>query len=88
MHRGRFALLAPNTAPALFHRPPSRANGWLIWRAWPVCACKAMGVTRIYGNDSSAAWCTVTQSARFFPHRRDTALLGGSGCLAARIWRG
>lgn len=49
---------------------------------------QAMGVTRIYGNDSSAAWCTVTQSARFFSHRRDTALLGGSGRLAACIWRG
>lgn len=49
---------------------------------------QAMGVTRIYGNDSSAAWCTVAQSARFFSHRRDTTVLGASGRLAACIWRG
>jgi YfiH family protein len=41
------------------------------------------GLTRIHGNDGSAAWCTVTQSALFFSHRRD----GVSGRFAALIWR-
>ena len=49
---------------------------------------RAMGITHIYGNDSTPPWCTVTQASRFFSHRRDSATLGGSGRLAACIWRG
>lgn len=49
---------------------------------------RAMGITAIYGNDSTAPWCTVTQASRFFSHRRDSAALGGSGRFAACIWRG
>lgn len=48
----------------------------------------AMGITHIYGNDSTPPWCTVTQGSRFFSHRRDSATLGGSGRFAACIWRG
>lgn len=47
----------------------------------------ALGISRIYGNDSSAAWCTVTNASRFFSHRRDSGALGGSGRFAACIWR-
>lgn len=42
----------------------------------------ATGVRHISGNDSSDAWCTVTQSTRFFSYRRD----GRSGRFAACIW--
>ncbi len=45
-----------------------------------------MGITRIYGNDSQAAWCTVSQDLRFFSHRRDSRLRGQSGRMAACIW--
>ena len=48
---------------------------------------RAMGITAIYGNDSTAPWCTVTQASRFFSHRRDSVALGGSGRFAACIWR-
>lgn len=41
------------------------------------------GVTAVYGNDSSAAWCTVSNPSRFFSHRRDRV----SGRFAASIWR-
>ena len=58
---------------------PKIASG--AWRL------QAMGVTRIYGNDSSANWCTVSNPSRFFSHRRDNAALGGSGRLAVCIWR-
>jgi YfiH family protein len=44
---------------------------------------QALGVARIYGNDGSAAWCTVSQPERFFSHRRDRV----SGRMAACIWR-
>ncbi len=47
----------------------------------------ALGVERIYGNDGSAAWCTVGNPLRFFSHRRDAARLGSSGRMAAAIWR-
>jgi YfiH family protein len=43
----------------------------------------ALGVTRIFGNDGGAEWCTVANPSRFFSHRRD----GISGRLAACIWR-
>ncbi len=46
-----------------------------------------LGVTNIYGNDGSADWCTVSQPSRFFSHRRDSVVLGGTGRMAACIWR-
>lgn len=46
-----------------------------------------LGVTRIHGNDGGPAWCTVRDEGRFFSHRRDQQRLGGSGRMAACIWR-
>ena len=43
---------------------------------------QALGVTQIFGNDGSAAWCTVSNPSRFFSHRRDRV----SGRMAACIW--
>jgi YfiH family protein len=43
----------------------------------------AAGVERTFGNDSSAAWCTVGNPPRYFSYRRD----GISGRMAASIWR-
>jgi polyphenol oxidase len=43
---------------------------------------RAMGVHAIYGNDSSTAWCTVSNPSRFFSHRRDLV----SGRQGACIW--
>ena len=54
---------------------------------------QALGITQIYGNDSSAAWCTVGNPSRFFSHRRDAGAVasGGNGFsttgrMAACIW--
>lgn len=47
----------------------------------------ALGAVDVQGNDSSTPWCTVTNASRFFSHRRDAAVLGGSGRMAACIWR-
>ena len=47
----------------------------------------ALGITRVYGNDSTTPWCTVANASRFFSYRRDNAALGGSGRFAACIWR-
>lgn len=49
-----------------------------------------LGIARVYGNDGSDAWCTVTQS-RFFSHRRTRGRIGAlsadtGGRMAACIW--
>jgi copper oxidase (laccase) domain-containing protein len=48
----------------------------------------AMGITQVYGNDSSQPWCTASNASRFFSHRRDAGTLGASGRLAACVWIG
>lgn len=48
---------------------------------------QALGIAQVHGNDGSDGWCTVTQSSRFFSHRRDAARLGSTGRMAACIWR-
>ena len=47
----------------------------------------ALGISHIYGNDGSAPWCTVTQTSQFFSHRRDAAVHGTTGRMAACIWK-
>lgn len=47
----------------------------------------ALGITAIYGNDSSERWCTVANPSAFFSHRRDAGRDGSSGRFAACIWR-
>ncbi len=51
---------------------------------------QALGISRIYGNDGSAPWCTVTNPSRFFSHRRDAGIegngFGTTGRMAACIW--
>ena len=47
---------------------------------------RAVGVTEIHGNDGSSSWCTFGNPSRFFSHRRDSRVLGGSGRMAACIW--
>jgi YfiH family protein len=44
---------------------------------------RRIGITHIYGNDSSAAWCTVGNPSSFFSHRRDRV----SGRFCVSIWR-
>ena len=46
----------------------------------------ALDLTHVKGNDGSQAWCTVSQSALFFSHRRDAVRLGSTGRMAANIW--
>ena len=52
---------------------------------------QALGITDVYGNDSSPGWCTASNPSRFFSHRRDAAVTGNgfstTGRMAAAIWR-
>ena len=43
---------------------------------------RALGLSQIYGNDSSAPWCTVGNASRFFSYRRDRV----TGRIGASIW--
>ena len=47
----------------------------------------ALGITAVYGNDSSPDWCTVSQASRFFSHRRDAGGGRSTGRMAACIWQ-
>lgn len=49
---------------------------------------QALGLSRLYGNDSSPAWCTVSQPKLFFSHRRDSRVFGQTGRMAACVWLG
>ena len=49
---------------------------------------RALGIEAIYGNDGGPDWCTASNPSRFFSHRRDAVVLGGSGRMAACIWLG
>ncbi len=51
---------------------------------------QALGITQIFGNDSSTRWCTVGNASRFFSHRRDAGISGNgfgtTGRMAACVW--
>jgi YfiH family protein len=79
----RTAFLA-STPTATLHFQPLGNGKWLADLAGLARQrLQASGVTRIFGNDSSQPWCTVSNPSRFFSHRRD----GVSGRMAACIWR-
>ena len=75
---------------SVYFRPRAGANGKYLCDLAGLARQRlaALGITRVYGNNSTAPWCTVTNASRFFSHRRDSAALGGSGRFAACIWRG
>lgn len=63
---------------------PVHAHKWLADLAGMARArLVAMGVSFISGNDSTRAWCTVSQPSRLFSYRR----YGRTGRFAASIWR-
>jgi hypothetical protein len=52
---------------------------------------QALGISEVHGNDGSASWCTASNPALFFSHRRDAGIpgngFGTTGRMAACIWR-
>jgi purine-nucleoside/S-methyl-5'-thioadenosine phosphorylase / adenosine deaminase len=77
------AFEAFDTAAAMLFKPHGKGK-WLA--DLPGLArrrLRALGVTRVYGNDGGSDWCTASNPSRFFSHRRD----GRSGRFAAGIWR-
>lgn len=85
----RAAFCAQNPLAARYFLPHGSAGKWLADLAGLARQrLRAQGVTALYGNDSSPAWCTVGNPSRFFSHRRDNPVLGTSGRMAACIWIG
>lgn len=77
------AAFTAHTPQAVDCFKPLRGGKWLADLAGLArLRLRALGVTDIYGNDSSAPWCTLGNPLRFFSHRRDRV----SGRQAACIW--
>jgi copper oxidase (laccase) domain-containing protein len=66
----------------------SRGKYWCDLAGLARQRLQALGIARVYGNDSTPAWCTSTNASRFFSHRRDAGTLGASGRMAVAIWLG
>lgn len=82
--RAAFVHSSALAADCFVSRGPEYPGKWLAHLAGLARQrLAALGVTAVYGNDGSAAWCTVNQPSRFFSHRRDRV----SGRFAACIWR-
>ena len=82
----RQAFVASNPATATFF-VAQREGKWLAdLQGLARQRLNALGVTQVFGNDGSPAWCTAGNPSRFFSHRRDAVGLGGSGRMAASIW--
>jgi len=82
----RAAFLAQDNAADRFFRPGLPGKWFADLAGLARLRLRALGVTRVFGNDSSPGWCTVGNPSRFFSHRRDSVALGGSGRMAACIW--
>jgi hypothetical protein len=81
--REAFAALDAH-ATACFSPHPRSEGKWLAdLPALARLRLRALGITRVCGNDGTDAWCTVADASRFFSHRRDRV----SGRFAACIWR-
>ncbi len=80
----RAAFAAQDARAAHCFTPQAAPGKWLAdLPALARLRLSRLGITRIYGNDGTPSWCTVTNPSRFFSHRRDRV----SGRLAACIWR-
>ena len=80
----RAAFTASDPRAADCFKPLALTSGkWLAdLAALAHLRLRAMGVSQIYGNDSSAAWCTVGNVSHFFSYRRDRV----TGRFCASVW--
>ena len=86
--RAAFAAVQPEAAR--FFVPAGQGKYLADLPALARLRLRALGVTQVYGNNGSAAWCTVSQPSRFFSHRRDAGAFGNgfgtTGRMATCIW--
>ncbi len=87
--KAEFAAKLPDSAPFFTQTGNPESGKWLADLAGLArLQLKQLGLgeDQIFGNDSSAQWCTVNNPLRFFSHRRDAVKLGSSGRMAGCIW--
>jgi len=63
----RAAFCAADAAAARFFAPAGPGHFLADLAGLARQRLRALGITQIFGNGGSPAWCTVTQAARFFP---------------------
>ncbi len=91
--KAAFEAVEP-AAASCFARHPSVGGKYLAdLAALGHLRLAGMGIHRVYGNDGSPPWCTVSQASRFFSHRRSGSVgadrvsgVGGTGRMAACVW--
>lgn len=85
--RQAFLDQAPQDAAA-FAPSPNHPGRWQAdLAALARARLRRLGFERVLGHDGGTAWCTASQPSMFFSHRRDAAVLGSSGRMAACVWR-
>jgi len=67
-------------------KPGQGDRSWANLPALARWRLQQLGLRQCLGNDGTQAWCTVSNPAQYFSHRRDAAVLGSSGRMAASIW--
>ena len=82
----REAFCANDPAAAEYFQPLGEGKYLADLPALARQRLRKAGVQKIYGNDSSKSWCTVSNPSRFFSYRRDQRSLGGSGRFAVAAW--
>lgn len=80
-------VAAQSNASAYFVAHTTQGKWWADLAGLARLRWQRMGIEQVYGNDGSALWCTVSQPSIFFSHRRDAAVLGSTGRMAACIWK-
>ena len=87
------AFVAGKPGAEQFFKPVTQGKHLADLAGLAKARLQALGITQIYGNDSSASWCTVGNPSRFFSHRRDAGDVsrGGNGFnttgrMAACLW--
>lgn len=88
------AFVAVDAGAAACFRPAGPGKFLADLAALARLRLQALGIQAVYGNDSTASWCTASNPSRFFSHRRDAGLVvnGGNGAfttgrMAACIWK-
>ncbi len=79
----RAAFTASDARAGDFFKPLTPGKWLADLAALARLRLRAMGISQIYGNDSSPAWCTVGNASHFFSYRRDQV----TGRFCASIWR-
>ncbi len=81
--RAAFMASAPDSSIAACFAPQSSGKYLADLAQLARLRLAAVGVNQVFGNDSTAPWCTVANPLRYFSYRRD----GVTGRMAACIWR-